>query len=313
MVAAAVIGGAATVGSVGATMAGVGAIASVAGGAMQASAAKSAANAQVNAANQASALQKQAADESLAEQQRQYDTNIGLQAPFRQAGLTAQDQYMTYLGMTPDAGAKDANGNDIKYNVDQSSPDYGRYKTADYTSAQFNQGLDPGYQFRLSEGLKAISAMQASRGGMVSGAGIKALERYSQDYASNEYTNSFNRYQTERANTLGSLQPLIATGTNATNQSQSASTNYANQTTAINTNAANQMASNTIGAGNAMAASTMYGATAYGNAFNTAANGFGKAFNSGIYGNGNKSVWDTPLTSGGRTWAADSNNGNGWT
>lgn len=52
---------------------------------------------------------------------------------------------------------------------------------------------DPGYQFRMAEGMKAINASAAARGGANSGATLKALTKYGQDYASNEYNNAYNR------------------------------------------------------------------------------------------------------------------------
>jgi hypothetical protein len=52
---------------------------------------------------------------------------------------------------------------------------------------------DPGYQFRLNEGTKALERSAAARGMLFSGATGKGLTRYAQDYASNEYDKSFNR------------------------------------------------------------------------------------------------------------------------
>lgn len=56
---------------------------------------------------------------------------------------------------------------------------------------------DPGYAFRLSEGLKALNRSAAARGGMISGGALKAAERYGQDYASQEYGNAYQRALTE--------------------------------------------------------------------------------------------------------------------
>lgn len=47
----------------------------------------------------------------------------------------------------------------------------------------------PGYDFRLGEGQRSLEAGLAARGGLYSGAAMKALNRYGQDYASNEYGN----------------------------------------------------------------------------------------------------------------------------
>jgi len=76
---------------------------------------------------------------------------------------------------------------------------------------------DPGYAFRLSEGQKALERSAAARGGLMSGATGKALTRFGQDFGSQEYTNAFNRYQTERAARLNPLQSLAGVGQTATN------------------------------------------------------------------------------------------------
>ena len=77
---------------------------------------------------------------------------------------------------------------------------------------------DPGYGFRLSEGQKALDRQAAARGGLISGGALKAATRYGQEMGSQEYTNAFNRYQTERNAQLAPLQSLAGVGqTTATN------------------------------------------------------------------------------------------------
>jgi hypothetical protein len=71
---------------------------------------------------------------------------------------------------------------------------------------------DPGYAFRLSEGMKALNSQAAARGGLISGAALKAAENYGQQAGSQEYQNAFNRYQTNRTNQLAPLQGLYAGG-----------------------------------------------------------------------------------------------------
>jgi hypothetical protein len=57
----------------------------------------------------------------------------------------------------------------------------------------FNFRTDPGYQFRFEEGQRALDRGAAARGGLLSGGyGRKAI-RYGQGFASNEYTNVYNR------------------------------------------------------------------------------------------------------------------------
>jgi hypothetical protein len=71
---------------------------------------------------------------------------------------------------------------------------------------------DPGYAFRLSEGMKALERSAAARGGLLSGATMKGLQRYGQELGSQEYTNAFNRYQAERQAALNPLQSLAGMG-----------------------------------------------------------------------------------------------------
>lgn len=60
---------------------------------------------------------------------------------------------------------------------------------------------DPGYQARLALGTDALQRSAAARGGLLTGATGKALDTYAQDYASNEYSNVYNRaFNTNAAN-----------------------------------------------------------------------------------------------------------------
>lgn len=102
----------------------------------------------------------------------------------------------------------------------------------------------PGYQFRLGEGQRQVDNSAAARGSTLSGATLKALSRYGQDYASGEYQNQFNR-----------LSGMSTVGQNAAAGQGAASMAFGNS-----------QAQNTIGAGNANAAGNMGAANAFGNA-----------------------------------------------
>jgi hypothetical protein len=114
---------------------------------------------------------------------------------------------------------------------------------------------DPGYQFRLGEGLKAMSRQAGARGGLISGQTMKGLEDYRQASASQEYGNAFNRYQTNRANQLQPLGSLMSSG-------QAAAAGQAAQAGQYGTNVGNLMGQ----AGQAMAAGQMGSANTMGNA-----------------------------------------------
>lgn len=111
------------------------------------------------------------------------------------------------------------------------------------------QGItnDPGYQFGMDQGTRALNSGAASRGMTYSGAAGKALSRFGQDYAGTKLDASYNR--------LSNLAGLGAVGAN--NNAQ-AGMNYAN-------NAGN----NIMGAANAGGAAAMSGARGWGNALNS--------------------------------------------
>ena len=197
------------------------------GGVLGSKASKNAANTQAASAQQAADLQKE-----------MYYKNIELQKPFREAGLSAQNKLLDYMGLAPGAG--------------------GKY-TKDFSMADFQQ--DPGYAFRIAEGMKALDRTAASRGGLLSGATLRGATRYGQDMASQEYTNAFNRYQTNRANQLNPLQSLMGSGQTAAGQVASAGQNYANQAGQNYMNAGNARASGYVGSANAWS-------NAIGNAYN---------------------------------------------
>jgi hypothetical protein len=187
------------------------------GGVLGSNASKNAANTQAASADYAAQLQKQ-----------MFDKQIELQKPFREAGLTAQNKLLDYMGLSPNAGGK-----------------YAR----DFSMADFQQ--DPGYAFRIAEGMKALDRTAASRGGLLSGATLRGATRYGQDMASQEYTNAFNRYQTNRSNQLNPLQSLMGSGQTAANQVGAAGQNYANQAGDAYMNAGNARASGYVGSANA--------------------------------------------------------------
>ncbi len=178
------------------------------------SSAESAASAQSSAADRAAELQRQTAQEQLALQQRMYEEGVARQQPWLEAGQGALNK------LIPMASEYQRFGMD-----------------------QFQQ--DPGYQFRLSEGLKALDRQAAARGGLISGGALKAAQRYGQDMASQEYQNAFNRYQTERSAALNPLQSLAGVGQTTANQLGAAGQSYA-------TSAGNIMGTSASNIGNLM-------------------------------------------------------------
>ena len=205
-----------------------------------------------DAASDAADQSAQASAAAVAEQRRQYDQTRADYAPYLAAGTGAVNR----LGAGVRAGGE-----------------FGSTMPFDF---QYDQNADPGTAFRMSEGVKALDRSAASRGGLLSGATLRGVQRYGQDLGSQEFQNAFNRYTTgfnantgERNQLFNRLSGVAGTGQTAvggvTAQGASTAGNIGN---AYMTDAANQ--------GNA----GMAGAAMRNSAFSGGANALGR-----LYGN----------------------------
>lgn len=139
--------------------------------------------------------QERAAGRAADLQQEQFDRQMEMQAPWRQAGERALNKLEAASEYTP-------------FGMDQFQ-------------------ADPGYGFRFQQGQKALERSAAARGGLISGNTGGALQQFGQGLASQEYQNAFNRYQAERQARLGPLQSLAGVGQTSINALGQAGQNYA--------------------------------------------------------------------------------------
>jgi hypothetical protein len=138
---------------------------------------------------------------------------------------------------------------------------------------------DPGYKFRLDQGMQALQNSAAARGDLLSGGTAKALTNYGQDYASNEYGNVYNRalgqyqqnynqYQQNQTNQFNRFASLAGLGQTTAAQlgqfGQQAATNYGN--IALTSGAQQGQQANNAAA--ATASGYVGGANAWGGALN---------------------------------------------
>jgi hypothetical protein len=186
-----------------------------------------------NAAKSAASTQAGAAADATAAQERMFERQVELQEPFREAGMAGQNRLLQLLGL----------------GEDKTAADYGKYASAEFGMDKFT--ADPGYAFRMSEGMKGLERSAAARGGLLSGSTLKGAQRYGQDLASQEYQNAFNRYQTARTNTLNPFASLAGVAQSS-----------ANTLTGAAGTLGGQIGSNIIGAGNAAAAGQVGSANA---------------------------------------------------
>jgi len=109
-----------------------------------------------------------------------------------------------------------------------------------------------GLQFGLGEGEKAINARAIQAGGYDSGATLKALNRFSQDYASTKGAESFNRFITQKGNTYNRLSGIAGSGQNAANMTGNLGAAYGTNAGNTMTGIGNAQAAGQIGVGNAI-------------------------------------------------------------
>jgi hypothetical protein len=231
------------------------------------------------AASKASKTQAEAADKATQLQSDIYYNNVDLQKPWYQAGESALSRLMGLAGLqnTSTGGATDpfaAQRTELqagidKYNkviADPKLPALYKYSMGEKVKAlqaQLSQlpaaptatqgiqptgggtpeeimAMDPGYQFRMDEGTRGVESTAAAKGGVLSGGTQKALERYRQGYASNEFQNVWNR-----------LAGIAGVGQQAANQTGALGANYANNASDTMTQAANARASGYVGGANA--------------------------------------------------------------
>jgi hypothetical protein len=173
-----------------------------------------------SASRKAASTQARAADRAAELQREQFERQVELQKPFREAGVRALPELETASRYTP------------------------------FGMQQFT--ADPGYGFRLSEGQKALDRQAAARGGLISGGALKAAQRYGQEMGSQEYTNAFNRYQTERQARLNPLQSLAGVGQTSVAQLGAAGQAMASGVGEAGGQAAQARASGYMGGANAL-------------------------------------------------------------
>jgi hypothetical protein len=210
------------------------------------------AGASIYSSSKAADAQKAGIDASAAVQREMFDKQTALQEPFRQGGMTAQNQLMTLLGLNP--------GADSGVTVNPNDPNFGKY-AKDFSMADYQ--ADPGYAFRLSEGMKGLQNSAAAKGLLSSGSTLKGITDYGQGMASQEYGNAYNRYQTNRANQLNPLQSLMGSGQTSANTLTNAAGNLGQGLgqAAAATGAAN--ASAYMNTGNALSNALSGGLNAY--------------------------------------------------
>lgn len=186
----------------------------VIGGVVASDSARKAANAQKDSAAMANQTERD-----------QFEQNREDMAPWREAGASALGQMTAGL---------------------QEGGDFNR----DFTLADFTK--DPGYEFRLGEGMRGLESSAAARGGLLNGGTLKAISRYNQDFGSNEYQNAYNRFNNDRTQRFNRLASVAGTGQTATRDVAQQGTDLARSTAERQVGVGNSTASSYVAQGNAL-------------------------------------------------------------
>ena len=273
------------------------------------------------ASKKAAKTQARAADQAAQLQQQQYEQTRQDQMPFLQSGVGAVNRLNELLGLEsqpaqPSYQATNAPRSSSGFMGSQlmgsvlsdlnqqgklarpmtkapvAAPrgaDFGKY-ARDFGMSDFQ--ADPGYAFRLAEGQKALDRQAAARGGLISGGALAAAQRYGQEMGSQEFTNAYNRYQTNRAAQLNPLQSMAGMGQTSVGQLGQAGQNYATGAGEALTSGAAARASGYVGQANALTGALGTGLNFYQNQQYLNKLAPQNALSTGGYGSGGGSYGD---------------------
>lgn len=228
-------------------------VAGLAGAAISADAAGSAANQQAAAAQRAQDIS-----------QNEFNTITQQESPFMQTGYGSLGQLNYLLGIGQpgtQAGVGSQFGAQGQAPTASSSP-AGAYGSllSPFTADTFKQ-YSPAYQFQLQQGGQGVLNQDAASQGALSGAALKDLIGYNQGMAGTAFNNAFNQYQTQQGNIYSRLSNLANLGQNAASNTGQQGTALAGQAAQSAQNIGTAQAAGTVGAANAWSGALSNAAT----------------------------------------------------
>lgn len=174
-----------------------------------------------------------------------FDKISGLNAPGERAKFDdrinsqASQQYISKYGDPASATASPDSGSLLR-----------KFSTADLNADPvYNSGL----KFGLDRGTEAINSRATASGMYDSGATMKALTQFGNDYGSTKANESFNRYNATNDSIYNKLAGTSGAGQTATSQVSAAGGNAANNISGTLESAGNARAAGVVGGANAWA------------------------------------------------------------
>ena len=188
-----------------------------------------------SASNSAANKQAGAAKDAAQTQTDIFNKTFDAGQPYRDSGAAATARLRDLLGISDNTGA-DGFGS----------------LTKSFTPADFLANKDPGYDFQLQQGQKALQNSQAANGGVLSGAALKELIGFNQGFASTGYQNAFDRWLNSNNATYSRLGNLASLGENSAVGAGNSGANFAGGIGNALIGAGNASAAGTIGQANAV-------------------------------------------------------------
>lgn len=164
-----------------------------------------------------------------------FNTIVGQEQPFLQAGYGAESDLQKLLGLTKGAPS---GGLPNGYLTEQFAP----------TQAQLN--AYPGYQFALQTGGQATRNADTPGVGALSGQALKDLTNFNVGTANTYYGNYFNQFQQQQNNIFNRLSGIAGLGQNAAGNLGNAGTQLGTGIAQAQAGAAASQAGGIVGATN---------------------------------------------------------------
>src|SRR4030095_749567 len=183
---------------------------------------------------------------SNANYRKAWDNVLAIHAtqPYGAGGYqsTSQPEWIEYQLRNQVAGMPDTAASD----------DYGSLlKKFSAEDLQADPVYQSGLQFGLDQGTGAINSRALAGGNYDSGATLKALTRYANDYGSTKANESYNRYNTTNDSIYNKLAGVSGAGQQATQQVSAAGQNMANNISGILGSEGANRAAGIVGGANA--------------------------------------------------------------
>jgi hypothetical protein len=188
-------------------------------------------------ASKAARAQQQAAATAQATEERMLERQLAETAPFRDLSLSQLNRLAALYG------------------------EGGEYARA---PGMEEIQMDPGYGFRMGEGMKALERSAAARGGLLSGSMLKGTQRFGQELASQEFQNAFARARQQRADVTNALLGIGGFGPSLASSAAGAIGQTGSNLANLQMGAGQARASGYLGQANALAQALGQGAMGYG-------------------------------------------------